>query len=149
MLKEKAESPVQKIKSRVEEMLGDVDFAPKKTLVAQNVWYKEDEDLYKVVATIIHKVLNLPNISIVNTVRKSGWESGAGLIKIEVESAEQVKEVLKQKRLLKDNPVSEIRDIFLRQSKKEEVLLMERNQDVILREMGVRESYIRLSSGHL
>ena len=130
-------------------MLGDVDFAPKKTLVAQNVWYKEDEDLYKVVATIIHKVLNLPNISIVNTVRKSGWESGAGLIKKEVESAEQVKEVLKQKRLLKDNPVSEIRDIFLRQSKKEEVLLMERNQDVILREMGVRESYIRLPSGHL
>ena len=39
--------------------------------------------------------------------------------------------------------------MYLRQSKKEEQLVMERNEDVILKEMGVRHDYVRLSLGHL
>ena len=137
------------MKSQVEGMLGDVDFPVKRTIVAQNVWCEEGEDLNKIASAIVNKGLKLPRIKIKNVMRKSGWESGSGLLKIELESESDVKEILKNKKMLKDVPVPEIRDVFLRQSKKEEVLLMERNQDFILRELGKRDDYVRLPSGHL
>ena len=76
-------------------------------------------------------------MKIIRVARKSGWKTGRGLIKIELENPEQLKLVLKSKKKLKDTPVKEIRKVFLRQSKKEEMLVAERNEDLILRELGV------------
>ena len=113
------------------------------------MWYAEDENLNDVASSIIHDALELPNVVIVRCERKSGWESGTGLVKIEVSQDSEVKEILKSKRKLKKNSNKHFQNIFLRLSKKEEILAVHRNEDVILREMGVRNKYIRLASGHL
>ena len=141
--------PMNKLKDQVHELLGNVKFPVKKTVVAQGVWYEENEDFFKVASTIINKSLELADVTVVNVERKSGWESGAGLLKIELKSADEVKKVLKNKKQFKTVPAKEMRAIYLRQSKKEEVLLMERNQDFILRELGKRDGVVRLLSGHL
>ena len=141
--------PLKKLKADVEEKVGNIEFPIKTTIVGQNVWYREDEDLEKVAETIIHKGLELPEIHIIRVTRKSGKEKGKGLIKIELNSNDEVKKVLKNKSKLKQSNVKELREVYLRQSKKEELLVMERNQDVILRELGVRDEYVRLPSGHL
>ena len=141
--------PVQELKARVEDMLGEVAFPVNRTIVAQNVKFEENEDLSNVAGDIIHNALELPNIVILRTQRKSGWEKGAGLIKIELETNEAVKEVLKHKRKLKKATGEYMQSIFLRQSKKEEVLVHERNEDLIMRNLGIRKNYIRLPSGHL
>ena len=112
------------------------------TIVTQNVWCEEEEDLNKIASAIVNKGLKLPRIKIKNVMRKSRWESGSGLLKIELESESDVKEILKNKKMLKDVPVPEIRDVFLRPSKKEKVLLMEHNQDFILGELGKRDDYV-------
>ena len=127
----------------------NAEFPVKKTLIAQNVWYRDDEDLNKVAVTLIHKALNLPNIKIVRTARKSGKNTGKGLVKIELETSDMVMEVLKCKQLLKQSEVAEIRDVYLQQLKREDILKMERNVDLILRDTGVRNDYIRLPLGHL
>ena len=61
---------------------------------------------------------------------------------LEQESEEAVRTVLKNKRKLKDAPASELREIFLRQSKTAETLVAERNQELILREMGICSSML-------
>ena len=88
------------------------EFSVSKTLVAQNVWFQEDEDIDKVASTIIHKALNLPDIKVVRSVHKSGQKSGKGLIKIKLDSNDSIKKVLDQKRMLQESEVSEILDIF-------------------------------------
>ena len=92
-----AVAPITEIKSQVEEMLGQIDYPVKKTIMAQNVWYAADEDIYKTASTIINKALELPAIKIVKVVRKSGQDTGAGLLKIELDCADSVKMVLKNK----------------------------------------------------
>ena len=92
-----AVAPITEIKSQVEEMLGQVDFPVKKTIMAQNVWYTIDKDIYKTASTIINKALELPAIKIVKVVQKSGQDTGAGLLKIELDCANSVKMVLKNK----------------------------------------------------
>ena len=82
------------------------------------------------------------HVKFTKVLQKSRQESGSGLIKIELTSTEDVKMVLKEKRRLKTAPAKELHDIYLCQSKSEESLVAERNQDVILREMGVRDEYI-------
>ena len=141
--------PLENLKRDVEETLGGVNFPVKRTIVAQHVWCRENEDIEEVASAIIHKALGLKDLKIVAAMRKSGKPGGDGLIKIEMESNEAVKTVLKNKRKLRDVAVREIREVFLRQSKPEGTLVAERNEDVILREMGVRDDYIRLPSGHL
>ena len=142
-------TPIQNMKMKMDEALGKVNFPMKKTIVCQNVWYRSDEDLSKVAKLIMNTTLELPEIKIVKVEQKSGFNSDVGLIKIELESEEAVKEVLRQKRKLRNAPMKELRDIFLRKSKSEEALVSERNQDIILREMGVQNEYIRLPAGHL
>ena len=141
--------PMNELKDQVHELLGNVKFPVKKTVVAQRVWYEENEDLFQVASTIINKALELDDVTVVNVERKSGWESGSGLLKIELKSTDEVKRVLKIKNKLKTVPAKEMRAVYLRQSKKEEVLLMERNQDFILRELGKRDGVVRLPSRHL
>ena len=141
--------PLQNLKERVEQSLGNVEFPQKKTVVCQNVWYTEGEDLNKVVELIINTTLELPEIKVLNIKRMSGRESGSGTLKVELESVDAVKTVLKEKHKLSTAPAYELREIFLRQSKSEETLVAERNQDTILREMGVRDNYVRLQNGHL
>ena len=143
------DAPMKELKGEVESMLGNVEFPVKRTIVAQHVWYKEGEDLFAVADLIVKKTLELDEITICNVAHKSGWESGSGLLKIELSSPDEVKQVLQNKSKLKKARAAELRNVFLRQSKKEEVLLLERNEDTILREMGVRDNFIRLSSGHL
>ena len=114
------------------DITGGTDFPIHKTIVAQNVWYEENEDLLKVAQTIIHKALNLPNIGIRKVTWKSGQRTGKGLVKIELLNDVDVQDVLKKKNLLQDSLIEEIRIIFLRQSKKEETLIMEQNMDTVL-----------------
>ena len=142
-------TPLTDIKEKVEDVLGSTEFSVKSTIIAQKVWYQEGEDLDKVAKTIIHKALSLPKIGIVCTARINGCETGSGIVKIELLSPEDAKKVLQNKRELKNNPVKEIHDIYLRHSKKDEVRLMEHNVDLILREMGVHDDYVHLPSGHL
>ena len=142
-------APLKQLNDKVNEALGPVVFPVKSTIVAQNVWYKEGEDLDKIASLIVHQTLNLKEIKILRVERKSGKESGSGLLKIELESPQDVQDILRKKRLLKDAPAWELREILLRQSKSEETLRAERNQDVLLREMGVKHKYVRLHTGYL
>ena len=119
-------------------------------MVAQNVWYREGEDLNKVANTLIYKALGMSDdIKIVRVLRKSGKNTRSGLIKIELDSENSVKAVLEQKAELGKSEVREIHEVFLQRSKPEETLVMERNIDLILRDMGVHDDYVRVSSGHL
>ena len=149
-------SQVNKLESAVHNLQNNTSAPPKefpveRTLVAQNVWYREDEDLEKVASTIIHHALNFTNeeITIKNVMQKSGWKSGFGLLKIELSDSDQLKAVLERKKDLNKADAWEIREIFLWQSKSESTLVMERNMDLVLRDMGVREDYVRVASGHL
>ena len=137
------------IKKELSEMVGNIQFPVKRTIVAQQVWYHDNEDLDKVASIIIHDGLNFTDVNIVRVERKSGRGRGTGLIKIELDSEESVKKVLKAKSKLKDSKTPELRDIYLRLSKHADVLKAGKNEDTILREMGVRNKYVRLSSGHL
>ena len=128
---QKIVGPLQHLKTRVEEAVGGVDFPVKKTIVGQKVWFQEGENLEKVAELIIHKTLELPEIQIVKVERKSGQETGSGLIKIELQDASDVRKVLRNKRKLKQAKAKELREIFLRQSKSDEMLVSEQNQDVI------------------
>ena len=127
------------------------EYPIKSTIVAQKVWYRENEDLMKVALTIIHKGLRLQpaDAQIVRVMRKSGQQTGSGLLKIELSSPDAVKLVLKHKSELKNNEVKELHDVYLRQSKCEETLIAKWNIDMVLRDMGVRDDYVRLASGHL
>ena len=116
-------------------------FALEKTIVAQNMWYKEDEDLNRVASTIINKALNLPEVKIVDVEHKSGKAKGKGLVKIELENKDTVSAVLRHKNMLNESEVCEIREIYLHKSKKEEVLMMEHNVDLILCEVGVHDDF--------
>ena len=51
-----ATGPIAEIKSQVEEVLGNIDFPVKKTIVAQNVWWTKNEDLDKIVLKILKVV---------------------------------------------------------------------------------------------
>ena len=124
--------PLEELKTKIEDKLGHIEFPVKNTIVGQNMWYKEDENLEAVASLIINKTLELEDIKIVRVMRKSGWKNGSGLIKIELESSNAVKAVLKNKSKLKQSHAEELRNIYLRQSKKEEVLTMERNEDLIM-----------------
>ena len=86
------------------------EFPLQSTVVAQNVWCADSEDIMKVTTTIINKALDLQpeNIQVVRAVRKSSWETGSGLIKIELRSNEEVKVVLKKKSELCKSAVQEI-----------------------------------------
>ena len=139
--------PVNELKKKVDEVLGETSFPIKKTIVGQSVWYKEGEDLNKIAELIINKTLELPHVKITRVERKTGFDSGFGLIKMELETEGMVKEVMRNKKKLKSARAKELRDIFLRQSKSPEMLLAERNQDVILREIRVRDNYIWVTHG--
>ena len=125
------------------------EFPVAKTIVAQSVWCREGEDVMAIAKTIINKALQLTELEVIRAIRKSGQPGGNGLIKIELKEKEDVKVVLANKRKLRDNPTAEIRDVYLRQSKREETLIMERNIDMVLTDMGVREDYVRVASGYL
>ena len=141
--------PIESLKVKMEGVLGEVNFPVNTTVVGQNVWYRPNKDLNKVVELIINKTLNLPEVKIVRVERKTGFESNAGLIKMGLETEGDVHRVLKEKQKLRAAPAKELREVFLRQSKSRETLLAERNQDTILHEIGVRDEYVRLSTGHL
>ena len=51
--------------------------------------------------------------------------------------------------MLRELTAKEVRDVFLRQAKSEELIVVERNQDMLLWEMGVRDDYVRLPTGYL
>ena len=142
-------TPIATIQSTLMDAGLDGEFPVSRTLIAQNVWYRSNEDLERVAKTIIHKALDLPNINIARVERKSGSRSGKGLIKIELNSKADIECVLRKKGELRHNPMEEIRDVFLRKSKRDDVLLMEQNVDTILRDMGVCDDYMCLSSGKL
>ena len=136
------------MKKQVNEALGTSKLAVHRTTVAQKVQYADGEVVMKVASQIIHDTLNLNNVNILHAERKSGQKTGSGLLKIEVSSEEEVRAILSRKKELKSaNPP--MNNIFLRRSKREEVLLMERNLDTVLSDMGVRDDYIHLSSGYL
>ena len=140
--------PVQQLKVKVEESLGEIDFPIRKTLIAQGVWYRENEDLDKV-AVLIISTLGIDDVKVVKTCRMSGKESGSGTVKIKVGTENELKKILKEKKLLKDANAPELRDIYLRPARSSEAIVAEKNQDTILRELGVRDNYVRLQSGHL
>ena len=142
-------APMENLRSKVENALGEIDFPVNKTIVAQNVWYTEGENLDKIVELIVNTTLELPDVTVRKIERKSGFEKGSGLLKIELGSENDVKKVLKNKRKLMGARAPELIDIYLRNSKSNEVLLAEKNQDTILREMGVRNAYVRLPTGYL
>ena len=146
---EKIQSPLKIMKAQLDATLEPGTFPVKTTLVAQNVWNSEGENLEEKASLIIHKALNLPQIATKRVEHKSGWKTGSGLVKIELHSQEDLKRVLGRKKELKQSTIDEINRIFLRQSKREEVLLMEKNLDLVLQDMGVRNEYVWLSSGHL
>ena len=136
------------MKKQINEALGTSKFAVHRTIVVQKVQYADGEDVMKVASQIIHDTLNLNNVNMLHAEHKSGQKTGSGLLKIEVSSEEEVRAILNRKKELKlANPP--INNIFLHRSKREEVLLMERNLDTVLSDMGVRDDYIRLSSGYL
>ena len=140
--------PLQQLQQDITETVGITEYPIKCTIVAQCVWYRENEDLEKVASVIIHKGLGLSDVKIVRVVRKSGKDSGQGLVKIEVSSEEELKQILRNKSKLKKSMTKELQEVYIRQSKREEMLVMERNEDTILQELGVRDDYVRLSSGH-
>ena len=143
------DKPIAELKQQIGQASDNTEYAVNWTIIAQNVWFKEEEDLMRVARTIIHKALGLEQVNILRAHRLNGRESGAGLVKIEVDKESSVKLILGKKHDLKNNPVKEIKDIYLRKSKKEETLVMERNVDLILRDMGVCDDYVRLPSGYL
>ena len=61
------------------------------------MWYHENEDLNKVASVIIHKGLNLPNVHIARVQRKTGSVDKPGLIKVELSTDAEVRQVLKNK----------------------------------------------------
>ena len=145
----KVKSSLTNLKLKNQRDIKEQQYPIDRTVVAQNVWCDEGKDVVRVAETIIHKGLKLTEINIVRVIRKSGWESGKGLLKIELSSQDELKRVLKEKKLLRDAPVKELRRVFLRQSKKKEMLIMERNIDMLLNDIGMRDDYVRLSSGYL
>ena len=54
------QQPIQKMKQKLENTLGEIDFPVKHTIVAQNVWFTEGEDLNKIVNLIL-RTLELPH----------------------------------------------------------------------------------------
>ena len=78
-----------------------------------------------------------------------GRAKGKGLVKIELENKDTVSAVLRHKNMLNESEVCEICEIYLHKSKKEEVLMMEHNVDLILCEVGVHDDFVRLPSGYL
>ena len=141
------------VQSQLDSHLKDIGvmstFPVHRTVIAQRVWYEEDEDILEVTKSIIHSALSLPQVQIVRAERKSGQRTGSGLVKIEVQDEKDVKLILGRKKELKDSDLPQMREIFLRKSKGDEVLMMERNMDTVLSDMGIRGDYVRLSSGHL
>ena len=146
---ERLKSPVKKLEANLKNLPTENAFEVNKTIVVQKVWYEEHEDLGKVASAIINKALDLPDIKIVRVERKSGKNTGKGLLKIELEDSECVKIVLSRKKQLQHAPVKELKEVFLRESKGDERLKMERNMDLVLNNLGVREEYVRLQSGYL
>ena len=79
----------------------------------------------------------------------STWRNGKGLIKIEVGSETDVREVVKNKQLLNRSNNVNIRSIYLRHSKTTQTLVKERNEDLILKIMGQHHQFQRKPDGTL
>ena len=56
--------PLQDMQKKVEESLGTVKFPVHQTIVAQKVWYTENENVMEVAKRIIHDTLNLHDVEI-------------------------------------------------------------------------------------
>ena len=110
---ENKKSPIRRITSKMETGEPYEEFPVQRTIVAQHVWCTEGEDVDKIASTIVHKALELPHIRIVRTLRKSGKPGGSGLIKIKLNSKDEVHEVLKVKAKLWCCNVKELKSIFL------------------------------------
>ena len=123
------------------------EFPVKCTLVAQHVPYHEDEDLVKSLNKLIRDKIGCA-VKLIRCKRMSVYEDGTGLVKIQLETPEQVQNVLKNKSKLKgcDDPLS---SVWLRQSKTKEQMASEQNTNLILRELNIFDRYRRLPNGKL
>ena len=106
---EKIQSPLKIMKAQLDTTLEPGTFPVKTTLVAQNVWYSEGENLEEKALLIIHKALNFPQIATKRVECKSGWKTGSGLIKIELHIQEDLKRVLGRKKELRQSTIDEIK----------------------------------------
>ena len=106
-------APIKDMMEQIEDMIGGLDFPMKRTIVVQNIFYVENENLQEVAEDLIHNALELPAVTIVRTEHKSRWESRAGLVKIEVGTNAHQKEILKNKRKLKKHTNDQIQTISL------------------------------------
>ena len=94
---EKLEKPMKEMKQQLKRVTGDTEYPVQCTVVAQWVWYEENENILDVTKLIVNETLNLNQVNVIRAERKSGQHTGSGLVKIEVGSEDEVKLILGQK----------------------------------------------------
>ncbi len=115
------EAEVQNVKSKVE-----TEFDPEVTVVASGVAFEAGEDIKQKATDIVSRGLSLPRVQVVNAIRFRGRGRRPGLVKMQFQSVDDKKQVLKAKPALK-NEQSEYKGVYLRTSYSHSELVQQDN----------------------
>lgn len=122
----------------------------KSTAVAKFVKQPEGIDPQQIAELIVHEALELPDTRVVRAMSMSRNDKLIGTMKIQLESADDLKDVLDAKAKLRqfdDDP--EMKNVKIRQSKTQEQLVAEQNSDAMLKALDLYGDFFRTDKGFL
>ncbi len=113
------------------------EFPIDKTIIVRNVPCEEGENVVELAHNLISVVLGL-DLEIVRVKRKGASYNRDGILKIEFNSNDDVREVLRYKSSLRfhSNPI--VRRFFIRQSQSDEYRMCDRKVDLLAKQMNKR-----------
>lgn len=126
--------------------VSQVPFPNEKTLMITRVYLKEGLDVDEIVKLILHGALKLTTLRIIR-VEDMGVYFGRHSLKVELETAQAVKDVMDHKSLLSTSTLKDLRSVFIKRSRPAYQRVQDHNYKVMMRELNIGDKYRTDRSG--
>ena len=122
-------------------------FDPDRTVVVTGVRYSRSEDILQKAKDLVGKGLELGDVEVINATRTPFRDDKPGIVKVEFNSREEKLSVLRAK--LKLQSSAEYKRVFIRSAQSHAERLVQINNKVILKELGVEHKFRFTGNGRL
>ena len=122
-------------------------FDPDRTVVVTGVPYSRSEDILQKAKDLVGKGLELGDVEVINVTRTPSRDNKPGIVKVEFNSREEKLSVLRAK--LKLQSSAEYKRVFIRSAQSHVERLVQINNKVILKELGVEHKFRFTGNGRL
>ena len=129
----RVESLEGKMEAMQQRQISVSEYDVETTIVAKGLSYQDNENIQEKAISLISTGLGLRDIPIVRAKRMRGYDGRPGVVKIQLESLEDKKRVLRNKKELKNTP--NYRRVFLRTSMTHTERIMDMNMRTLLRKI--------------